>query len=644
MVQNTGVARPPILSEPDKVRAVSLRRQKVTHRDIASALGVSETTVGRFFRGQDAQSRMLGMPSVASQAGPAAMEKWEEANPAPKSWAELSPRAKRGLRDLPYFCKEILGEELTPHQIRWHNRKLKAAKRGKRFRMRLAPPRHAKTDLENKTCVWEAAGGGFPDEYYDQIDPPLRDLRIMLVSGAETQSDKNFEYIQVRLAGHARLIGEYGRFREAGLPWRPSARVLVVAGRRRLQLSGDFTIVCVGTGSKVLGRGADRIHGDDPFDIENVRTPEQAVTMLRWLRLHVFSRLEPSRGTIDINGAKLPVGSEPYTQIQEWPASALRALASDTDIGIGAEGYERLFDTVIEPAINHETGELLFPQQLSTGGDVIGWTPETLEDARSLAGEDGWAAMWMQAPRGGRNSLAFPEWIYGGEIDRVLYPGCLDNERGWGETIRPTRETQTGREAVPSIRVVSIDPSDVMYWGIICLDLFAEGGSYSPILLDLDRAKHNTASLLTLLERWHQTHDYRVIVLERNIAKFLIEDERFQDFTRRCRIKVIYHHTGENKNSRAWGIGTLADDIEHSRIRIPNADAESRWKFSYLVKEMLGEIGTNDLLMALWFPKFNLAGLLALASSGTGWPGWKGSPGRHRSPPARVGKYWAGAA
>ncbi|HVH53030.1 MAG TPA: hypothetical protein VNA32_02745, partial [Actinomycetota bacterium] len=609
------MARPQALSEPDKVRAVSLRRQKVTHRDIARALGVSETTIGRFFRGQDGAGRLKGMPSVLHQRGPAAAEKWEEANPAPKSYGELSERARRGLVDFPFFCSEILGEALTPHQERWHNAWAEAGRRGKRFKLRLAPPRHGKTDLENKTCVWYCAGGGHPLEYYDQLDPPLRDVRIMLVSGAETQSDKNFEYIQVRLAGHARLIGEYGRFKESGNPWRPSARVLVIAGRRKLQLSGDFTLVCVGTGSHVLGRGADKIIGDDPFDIDNVKTPEQAVSMLRWIRLHVFSRLEPARGTIDINGAKLPVGSEPYTQIQEWPATALRKLAADEDLTVGAEGYERLFDTTVEPAINVETGELLFPLQRSTGGDLIGWTPETLEDARSLAGEDGWAAMWMQAPRGGRNSLAFPEWVYGGVIDHVQYPGCLDHDRRWGESISPLRNTPTGREVVPSIRVVTIDPSDVMYWGILCMDLFTGGSAYSPVLLDLDRNKHKTASVLTLLEAWQTTYDFRVLVLERNIAKFLIEDERFTDFCRRYRVKVIYHHTGENKNSRAWGIGTLADDIEHARIRIPNADAESRWKFQYLVKEMLGELGTNDLLMALWFPKFNLAGLLALASS-----------------------------
>jgi hypothetical protein len=634
------MGRPEALSETDKARVITLRLRKLTHGQIAESLGVSKATVGRFLRGQDAGARLQGMPAATSQAGPAAMERWREDNPPPKPYGELSARAKRGLVDFPYFCSDILGEALTPHQIRWHRRKQEAAARGRRFRQRLAPPRHAKTDLENKTCVWYCIGGGHPPEYYEQPDPPLRDVRIMLVSGAETQSDKNFEYVQVRLAGHARLIGEYGRCKESGNPWRPSARVLVVAGRRKLQLSGDFTLVCVGTGSHVLGRGADRIIGDDPFDIENVKTPEQAVSMLRWMRVHIFSRLEPSRGTIDINGAKLPVGSEPYTQIEEWPASALRQLGTDHEVERTGD-YERLFETTVDPAVDPASGELLFPQMRASNGELIGWTHASLEQARSLAGEDAWAAMWMQAPRGGRNSLALPEWIYGGTIDHVQYPGCLDHDRIWGHA---EDRRGPGGEELPSIRVVSIDPSDVMYWGLICFDLYRDPGEarYSPVLLDLDRNKHNTASVLTLLEKWHTAYRFDVVVLERNIAKFLIDDDRFTDFTRASRVKVIYHYTGDNKNSRVWGKGTLADDFEHARIRIPNGDTESRWKFQYLVKEALGELGTDDLLMACWFGKFNLAGLLSMVDSSSGWQGWAGMPGRQTMPP-RMQKAMAGA-
>ena len=630
------MGRPESLSETDKGRVITLRRRRLTHDQIAETLGVSSSTIGRFLRGEDALGRLQGMPAASAQGGPAAAEAWLDENPPPKAYRELSPRAKRGLVDFPYFCSEILGEALTPHQVRWHQRALEAQREGRRFRLRLAPPRHAKTDLENKTCVWYCAGGGQDPGYYDQSDPPLRDVRIMLVSGAETQSDKNFEYVAVRLAAHGRLIGEYGRFRESGNPWRPSARVLVVAGRRKLQLSGDFTLVCVGTGSHVLGRGADRIIGDDPFDIENVKTPEQAVSMLRWMRVHIFSRLEPERGTIDVNGAKLPVGSEPYTQIQEWPASAARQLGTDIEMEL-AGGYERLFDTTVEPAVNTETGALLFPRMRASNGEWIGWTERALEHARSLAGEDAWAAMWMQAPRGGRSSLALPEWIYGGMIDHVQYPGCLDHDRVWGQASESVRDGQE----TPSVRVVSIDPSDVMWWGIVCFDLYRERGEagYCPELIDLDRSKHSTASVLTLLEGWHATYRFRVLVLERNIAKFLVEDERFTEVVRRCRIKVIYHYTGDNKNSRAWGKGTLADDFEHARIRIPNGDAESRWKFQYLVKEALGELGTDDLLMALWFGKFNLAGLLAMALADDGWPGW-GPPGRSMIPPRLASVGW----
>src|SRR6266851_5377006 len=98
------MARPDALSETDKVRVIALRRKRLTHTQIAETMKVHRTTIGRFLRGQDAASRMAGMPAVASQAGPAAMERWEETNPAPKPYGELSDRAKRGLVDFPFFC------------------------------------------------------------------------------------------------------------------------------------------------------------------------------------------------------------------------------------------------------------------------------------------------------------------------------------------------------------------------------------------------------------------------------------------------------------------------------------------------------------------------------------------------------------
>ncbi len=628
---------------PQAERALTLKRRGLSYVAIAGKLRVHPTTVGRFFRAQDGEARKAGMPSTVQQAGPAAMDRWDGDNPEPKVYADLSVRAKECLEDFPRFCAEILGEPLHAHQERWFAEQEASARAGNLFNMRNVHPRSGKTDLDTKRCIWLFCGGGHPHEWYLQADPPLRDTRIMLVAGSENQSDKNFEYIQIRLSEHGRLIQEYGRFRITGNVWRPSQGVLTIDGRRRLMLSGDYSLVCVGTGTHVLGRGADHIICDDPFDAENTKSGEQAERGLRWLRASIFGRLEPG-GTVTVLGARLPVPSEPYTAMSKWPGDIdFEAEGDERDLDEESDDYPRLFATVVEPAVlDWEQKKVLCPERFS-------W--RNLMKARRLAGHDVWEASWMQNPQATDSTLARREWIYGGNgIDPTskmarTFPGCMDPDRTVGQTTSVRVRKAEGSELAPSIRVVSVDPSDVKWWGIWCIDLFkVPGGEFRPVCVDLDRNKHNTASFLALLGVWWEAHHFSVLLLEKNMAKFLLENEKLLDFCRERGIKILRHYTGDNRNHPVWGVGMLRDDIMEGRIRIPNADYEARATFLYFIREALGELATDDTLLSLWFVKFNLAGLLALASSGTGWPGWKGSPGRHRRPPARVGKYWAGAA
>lgn len=592
---------------------------------------VSKSTISRFFKAEDGEGRVTGMPATVQQYGPAAMEHWVEDNPPPKAYADLSPRAKTALKDFPFFCEAILGEPLHPHQIRWHEQELAAQRAGNLFNMLNCHPRSGKTDSDNKWCLWVFAGGGHPPEWYDQPDPPLRDTRVMLVAGAETQSDKNFEYIQVRLAEHKRLIGEYGRFKEAGSIWRASKGVLTLAGRRKLFLSGDYSLVCVGTLSHVLGRGADHIKADDPFDAENTKTPEQAERGLRWIRASIFSRLEPG-GTVSVRGARLPVASEPYSVMSRWPGD-LEWTDESTEPDDESEDHPRLFHTVVEPAVlDWERRIILCPERFT-------WA--SLMKARRLAGPEVWEASWMQNPQATDASLARREWIYGGsgedpysKLPRI-FPGCIDADRSFGQSARKP-------EGSYSIRVVSVDPSDIRYWGIHCLDLTKGSDGFCPALIDLDRNKHTTSSFLALLDAWWSAYSFRVIVLERNMAKFLLENDAFIAFCRQRGVKVVTHHTGENKLHPRWGIGTLRDDFKEGRIRIPGGDTETRWKFNYFIKEALGELITDDTLLALWFVKFNLAGLLAMADVDSQWQGWGRATANHSIAPARVAKRFAG--
>jgi hypothetical protein len=85
-----------------------------------------------------------------------------------------------------------------------------------------------------------------------------------------------------------------------------------------------------------------------------------------------------------------------------------------------------------------------------------------------------------------------------------------------------------------------------------------------------------------------------------------------------------------NKNNAEYGVQSLASDFEFERISLPYGDETGRRMSDLLSNEALmypdGE--TNDLLMALWFVKFNYKKLSPLrflptrvkgAGIGGGW-------------------------
>ena len=130
----------------------------------------------------------------------------------------------------------------------------------------------------------------------------------------------------------------------------------------------------------------------------------------------------------------------------------------------------------------------------------------------------------MQNPQATDATLARREWIFGGSGQDPYsnlqrnFPGCVDSMRSFGQAAAIPQGSH-------NIRVVSVDPSDIKWWGIHCLDLTVGSDGFCPSLVDLDRNKHTTSSFLALLEAWWGDYHFSVIVLERNISKFLLEND-----------------------------------------------------------------------------------------------------------------------
>jgi hypothetical protein len=136
--------------------------------------------------------------------------------------------------------------------------------------------------------------------------------------------------------------------------------------------------------------------------------------------------------------------------------------------------------------------------------------------------------------------------------------------------------------------------------------------------------------MLSHIERCVDWYSPQYFVFERNAAqRWLLQDPTMEQLRRR--VQVIPHDTGRNKGDPTLGIESLSVDFEFGRIRLPYGDAESRKMSELLIQEALtypqGE--TDDLLMALWFIKFNYSRLVprvTVLPETNRWGGWRVPP------------------
>lgn len=589
---------------------------------IARELKISVRTVYRIKKGFTNNDVIVGITEdgfVRAHEGPAALEKSYEVNP-PAKWrvGDLAPDVLECLKDPVKFIERYEKRPLWPHQKKWIRHLVDHDNS-----MILSAPRHGKTELASVMIpIWVLAGGGYPPEYYDNPDNPLRDQQVALVSKSEKQASKNFQAIANRLKLDQQLVRDFGRFYDDDLPWIRSDCALIVSGRQVTVLSGDFSLKVYGAKSGVLGFGANWIIVDDFADTKNCKTEEAAEEFYNWLATEIFSRLEPG-GKIFVVGARLPLANDPYSRLEDLPDMDDDLVEEEVMYG---GDYKRLFATVTAPAILDWNKRILL--------NPTRWSWKELMRRKSLQGEARFETVYQQRRYSGAFSTFKAEWIFGENGHR----GCLDHARSVGQTAIPYLHPVTGKP-VPSIRIMTVDPSPTKYAGAFVMDLpVYDAELYSPVLLDIHRAITPTQPMIDLMDRWHDEYAYDVLIVEENAAKFLVQTNDFRAFLARTNLTYIPHATtGQNKADPNYGKQTLAADVQDGRIRIPWADGETRFKFQVLVRELLEEITTDDLVMALWFPKWHLAGLHAKAGAPTvQWPGWGPDMGSPLSPPPRL--------
>jgi len=203
----------------------------------------------------------------------------------------------------------------------------------------------------------------------------------------------------------------------------------------------------------------------------------------------------------------------------------------------------------------------------------------------------------------------FPEiWFTGGRDDMSPadgYPGCFDKHRSLGEERKDGWVYLTGvdpaagshsREAVRFASVtIGYDPEDPRIIHLVDM----EYGRF-PLVSDIPGKKTQVDAVLDQVVRYSSR-----IVLETNNIQKLYHDVLLQEARKRgITIRVSGHYTTKDKKVNFQeGVEAMQPMVENGHFRLPFKDSTDKRRVQELVDEMqyLGNFGTDDLVMALWF-------------------------------------------
>lgn len=404
-----------------------------------------------------------------------------------------------------------------------------------------------------------------------------RNVQLLLVSNSSDDATTWAKEVAGQLEGNEDLVGAFGRFMPETIgdtTWSPARGIFRVLGRTRSAKGSQFTLESRGITSRVLGRRADYVLVDDPTKQEDAASPTTRDVQLRHLRQQVFTRAEPEG---EFNGGRIAVIGQRVHMLDLYGELERQEWERGPDVG------ERVWKVEKYPAVlDWEAKKTLWPER---------WPWDEIELAYADVGSNAFETMYQQNPTPEGSALVQPAWL----------AACKDHDRPAYQGFRMTNGAR-----LPVVRVVSVDPSPTKFNGIVVADLLWNREQFSCAVTEIVRVQGRTHAVKNEVERIiSESHPDYFIFEESNFISWVKEDPWFAELE--GRIHYVRHHTGVNKNHAEYGLQSLAADFELARLSFPYKDAIGQRMTDMLFREALeypdGQY--NDLLMALWFIKYN---------------------------------------
>jgi hypothetical protein len=543
-------------------------------------------------------------------------------------YGALTPNARKGYNDFEFFRRRYFGHISKP----WH---IDAAKRivehlaapEKTFLVINCPPGSGKSTLmthdiplwcvvRNRT-LRTLIGTGAETTGQDY----LRRIRTSLERTIPVEADEIDEAMGLAVDAKSTLVHDFGRFKPDSASLWNSDKLVVSreGGAPAHQKEASFSVY--GRKSQFLGSRVNLVIWDDVVNDVNSRTPTQQEELSRWWKSTAESRLEPG-GLLVLQGQRLG----PH-DLYRYALDLKDITAFDGEfVDLDPEKMPRKYHHIIfkahypekcagggpkEPHHDPATAEpwpkgcLLDPQRL------------TYRDLRTIEYNDpkSYATVYQQEDTDPGSVLVDPIWIAGGPDPKtgVIHPGCWD----------PTRQVGQWPEHLAGdvYSVVTADPSPSQFWGCI-MSAYQVDTQFTHVI-DVVRKKmgapefldfnHATGRFSGLLEQWWQDSNdagrpvTHVIVEENAAQKFLLQYDHAKRWGMQRGVQLIGHHTGgHNKSDPKLGVGALAPEFRHGRIRLPGHPLTKPFVLPiYSEVTRYPDSATTDMVMSLWFLLWN---------------------------------------
>lgn len=455
------------------------------------------------------------------------------------------------------------------------------------------PPRHAKS-------------------HYFSLWIPLwlicrdRNVQIILVSETVQHARGWASEIAGQLESNLRILEDLGRFdpeRKGDFTWAPESGRFAVRGRTRHTRGAQLTIQSRGMEQQILGMEADYVILDDPTNAEKAQSETEHKKEMEHLRQQVFTRLEDmlEEGS---GGRAVVVGQRvhPKDLYGELERQVFDFGPHEGELFWHQEKYPAIsnWDKRFEPGWQ---AQVLWPGKGGKSAEYL------LRQYELIGGLQPFETIFQQNPSPEGAAMFRPEWI----------ETCKDRSRNGYDGIKDT-------SIVGVSRVLSLDPSPNNFHGIVVGDLVYSREQFYFVLIEMKRMRSGLRDLILDVRRIADSYDIDYLVFEQStFSKWFFEDPFFMEA--RNRFKVIKHKTNINKNDAEYGVQSLPADFEFNRISLPYGDYDGQKMSDLLASEALpypfGDY--DDILMALWFVKFNWRRLRPLdktpvrSKPGDGW-------------------------